>query len=67
MCFDGAPTDTSSSICACISLITFFTMPGAFIYILFYFLIGRRKLSHSPGNAMLMHQYSILEFAHGYA
>ncbi|RPD74470.1 hypothetical protein L226DRAFT_74988 [Lentinus tigrinus ALCF2SS1-7] len=34
-------TGLLTSVCACISLITFFAMPGAFIYILFYFLIGR--------------------------
>ncbi|KAI0751311.1 hypothetical protein C8Q80DRAFT_566226 [Daedaleopsis nitida] len=34
-------TGLLTSVCACISLITFFTVPDTFIYICFYFLIGR--------------------------
>ncbi|KAM5532416.1 hypothetical protein V8D89_013910 [Ganoderma adspersum] len=34
-------TGLLTSICACISLITFFVFPTTFIYICFYFLIGR--------------------------
>ena len=31
-----------NSVCACISLITYFAVPNSFIYIAFYFLMGRR-------------------------
>ncbi|KAI0723430.1 hypothetical protein C8Q76DRAFT_395199 [Earliella scabrosa] len=34
-------TGLLTSVCACISLITFFTLPNSFVYICFYFLIGR--------------------------
>ncbi|PIL36727.1 hypothetical protein GSI_00416 [Ganoderma sinense ZZ0214-1] len=34
-------TGLLTSVCACISLITFFAFPTTFIYICFYFLIGR--------------------------
>ncbi|KAI0807244.1 hypothetical protein C8Q74DRAFT_1362770 [Fomes fomentarius] len=34
-------TGLLTSICACISLITFWALPNTFVYITFYFLIGR--------------------------
>ncbi|KAH9946303.1 uncharacterized protein BXZ73DRAFT_95807 [Epithele typhae] len=34
-------TGLLTGICACLSLITFFTAPDTFIYIIFYYLIGR--------------------------
>ncbi|TBU32163.1 hypothetical protein BD311DRAFT_817208 [Dichomitus squalens] len=34
-------TGLLTSVCACISLITFFALPNTFVYICFFFLIGR--------------------------
>ncbi|KAI1792960.1 hypothetical protein LXA43DRAFT_300493 [Ganoderma leucocontextum] len=34
-------TGLLTSVCACISLVTFFVFPNTFVYICFYFLIGR--------------------------
>ncbi|KAH9943025.1 uncharacterized protein BXZ73DRAFT_97089 [Epithele typhae] len=34
-------TGLLTSVCACISLITYFTLPLSFVYICFYFLMGR--------------------------
>ncbi|KAI0773818.1 hypothetical protein C8Q74DRAFT_1200479 [Fomes fomentarius] len=37
----GSQTSNCYSVCACISLITFFAIPNTFVYIGFYFMIGR--------------------------